>query len=112
MDKSKVQAVMDWPCPKNLKQLRGFLDLTGYYKIFIKQYAVVVAPLTNLLKKDNFKRDDFAHASFVALKIAVTQVPVLALFDISKPFVLEKRCFKSGYRCSYQPKASPYCLFL
>jgi len=29
MDKSKVQAIMSWPEPVNLKQLRGFLGLTG-----------------------------------------------------------------------------------
>nr|KYP42436.1 Retrovirus-related Pol polyprotein from transposon 297 family [Cajanus cajan] len=89
MDKSKVKAVLDWPCPKNLKQLRGFLGLTGYYRRFIKQYAVVAAPLTNLLKKDNFKWDNSAHGSFAALKTTVTQAPVLALPNFCKPFVLE-----------------------
>jgi len=39
MDKSKVQAIMSWPEPMNLKQLRGFLELTGYYRKFIKGYA-------------------------------------------------------------------------
>ncbi|WVZ08097.1 hypothetical protein V8G54_021443 [Vigna mungo] len=40
MDKSKMQVVMDWPCPNNLKQLRGFVGLIGYYRRFINQYAV------------------------------------------------------------------------
>nr|KYP42428.1 hypothetical protein KK1_036174 [Cajanus cajan] len=56
---------------------------------FIKQYAVVSAPLTNLLKKDNFKWDDSGHGSFAALKTTVTQAPVLALPNFCKPFVLE-----------------------
>nr|KYP41227.1 hypothetical protein KK1_037391 [Cajanus cajan] len=96
INKNKVQAVLDWPCPKNLKQLRGFLGFTIYYRRFIKQYAMVAALLANLLKKDNFKWDDFAHASFAALKIVVTQAPILALPDFSKPFVLETNALGMG----------------
>jgi hypothetical protein len=52
MDDSKVKEVMEWPLPSNIKQLRGFLGLTGYYRRFIKNYALTALPLTTLLKKD------------------------------------------------------------
>lgn len=39
MDPSKVHAVSQWPVPRNLKQLRAFLGLSGYYRRFIRQYA-------------------------------------------------------------------------
>lgn len=39
---------------KNLKQLKGFLSLTSYYRCFIKSCRVIVKPLIDLLKKDGF----------------------------------------------------------
>ena len=77
MDKDKVQAVIDWPVPQNLKQLRGFLGLTGYYRRFIKGYASTASVLTNLLKKDSFTWDPTATVAFTALKQAITKAPVL-----------------------------------
>lgn len=89
VDVSKVQAVLDWPQPQNLKQLRGFLGLTGYYRKFIQGYATIAAPLTQLLKKDNFLWNPLAADPFNKLKIALTNAPVLALPNFSQQFVLE-----------------------
>ncbi|GAU11620.1 hypothetical protein TSUD_346120 [Trifolium subterraneum] len=89
MEKSKVQAVLDWPTPGNIKQLRGFLGLTGYYRRFIKSYAKIAAPLTDLLKKEAYKWNEQAEAAFQQLKIAVTSAPVLALPNFNEPFILE-----------------------
>jgi len=77
IDASKVQAVLDWPLPINLKHLRGFLGLTGYYKKFIKGYASIVAPLTKLLKNDSFNWDDPTTIEFEKLKGTLTQAAIL-----------------------------------
>ncbi|GJS94075.1 putative mitochondrial protein [Tanacetum coccineum] len=75
---NKIQAMQDWPIPKTLKQLRGFLGLTGYYRRFIKNYALLSQPLTTLLNKNAFPWSDEAQKSFVVLKQAMLQAPVLA----------------------------------
>lgn len=83
MVSTKVQAVLDCLIPTNLKQLNGFLGLTGYYRRFIKSYATIVGPLTNLLKKDAFRWDENTQRAFEQLKTAITSAPVLVLLDFS-----------------------------
>ncbi|GJS60183.1 putative mitochondrial protein [Tanacetum coccineum] len=88
-DPSKIAAMQNWPTPVNIKHLRGFLGLTGYYRKFIRNFASLSRPLTQLLKKGALKWSEEAKNSFEALQVAMTQAPVLALLDFTKPFVVE-----------------------
>lgn len=45
-DLEKVRCILEWPEPNNVKGVRGFLGLTGYYRKFIKYYGKVAKPLT------------------------------------------------------------------
>lgn len=63
-DTSKISTMLEWFGPTNLKSLRGFLRLTGYYKNFIKDYGKIAAPLIGLLKKNGFERTNVATEAF------------------------------------------------
>lgn len=80
--------------PVNVKSLRSFLGLTGYYRKFIKNYGTIATPLTDLLKKNSFAWIDEAMKAFNELKSAITQPSVLRLPYFSQPFTI--KCDASG----------------
>jgi len=94
VDPKKIHSILDWPIPKSITSLRGFLGLTGYYQKFVRNYARIAAPLTELLKKGSFKWNEEANKAIEDLKIAMTTTPILATPDFSKTFTVE--CDASG----------------
>lgn len=53
-DPKKITTILEWPLPTDIKSLRGFLGLMGYYHKFIKYYGTIATSLTDLLIQDNF----------------------------------------------------------
>jgi hypothetical protein len=54
VDPNKIKSIREWPIPKTLNKLRGFLGLAGSYHEFFKNYGQITTPLTTLLKKEAF----------------------------------------------------------
>ncbi|KAE8690574.1 hypothetical protein F3Y22_tig00110894pilonHSYRG00006 [Hibiscus syriacus] len=95
-DPSKIKAMQQWPLPKNLKALRGFLGLTGYYRKFIKGYGELSKPLTNMLKKEGFHWSTEAKEAFERLKVVMCEAPVLALPNFEQKYFLETDASSRG----------------
>ncbi|GJZ12877.1 reverse transcriptase [Tanacetum coccineum] len=97
-DPSKIKAIKNWPIPSALKKLRRFLGLTGYYKRFIKSYAMISQPLNALLKKNSFQWSNAVEVAFEKLKQAMMEALVLGLPDFDQEFVIETDASATGIR--------------
>uniref|UniRef100_A0A3B3RIE0 Gypsy retrotransposon integrase-like protein 1 n=1 Tax=Paramormyrops kingsleyae TaxID=1676925 RepID=A0A3B3RIE0_9TELE len=114
-DPSKVEAVVSWPRPQTVTELRSFLGFCGYYRRFVKDFSRLCQPLNELLR-GNFSRSgskkqnpdsntsskiylkpfepfgsrwsDVCENVFQELKTRLTQAPVLAFADSKRPYVL------------------------
>lgn len=94
---SKVQAILEYPNPRNRRELRRFLGMVGYYRRFCPNFATVAEPLTYLLKKDQrFLFNNVCVNAFCTLKTMLCSAPVLAAPDVQRPFKLAVDASKVG----------------
>jgi hypothetical protein len=111
MDDAKITAVREWPTPHSARDLRDFLGLVSYYRKFIKDFDVIAAPLTRLLRRDAFVWDDEATTTFQALKEALTTGPVLQMPDFNKLFMVGCDASGTGFGPVLHQGAGPHAYF-
>jgi len=88
-DPKKIEAVLNFPRPKNTKNIKQFLGLAGYYRRFLNNFSKTARPLTALLKKDEpFVWQEPQEAAFVTLRNQLCTEPLLQHPDFTRPFVL------------------------
>jgi len=95
-DPKKVDAVLNFPRPKNTKNIKQFLGLAGYYRRFLNNFSKTARPLTALLKKDEpFVWQESQETAFATLRNQLCTEPLLQHPDFTRPFVLTTDA--SGY---------------
>ncbi|KAG2880403.1 hypothetical protein PC114_g22100 [Phytophthora cactorum] len=86
-DPAKVKVIVEWPVPKNQKDLRKWLGLANYLHKYSANYAEMARPLSNLLKKDAPWCWEVEHdEAFQAVKESLLRAPILALPGPDRPF--------------------------
>ena len=97
VDPKKMEAVQNFPCPKNLKTLKSFLGLASYYRRFVPNFSKVAGPLYSLTKKNSiFTWTSTCQEVFEKLKHLLTNTPVLAFPDFTEGFLLETDASSCG----------------
>jgi hypothetical protein len=96
MDPAKVTTMEEWPCPRTLRALQGFLGLMGYYHKFIMGYGEIVVPLTRLMK-EAFRWSETTQDAFAQHKQALMTMPLLQMLDFSKRFIMDCDVSRSGF---------------
>jgi len=87
---AKILAITEFPRPSNRRELRRFLGMAGYYRGFCRNFATLVAPLTDLLKASlKFVWSPECEHAFNGAKDLLCKAPILAAPNFSRAFLLE-----------------------
>ena len=94
---AKIEAINSFSRPQCRRALQRFLGMIGYYRRFIKDYSTVLAPLTDLLKKDvKWNWSEKCEHAFKAVKSMLSNFPILRAPDFERPFSLAVDASKVG----------------
>jgi hypothetical protein len=90
---------MEWPTPKDVSDIRSFMGLAGYYRIFIKGLFKIGCPIIALQKKGvKFLWTQKCEERFQTLKHLLTHAPVLKIVDPKTDFLMCTDACKEGIK--------------
>ncbi|GBM89895.1 Retrovirus-related Pol polyprotein from transposon 412 [Araneus ventricosus] len=96
-DPEKTKAVVDWPRPETVHDLRSFLGLCTYYRRFVRNFSAIARLLHKLTEaRSNFNWTEECKKSFNSLKQALTKSPVLTYHRTDKEFILDTDASNEG----------------
>jgi hypothetical protein len=88
---------MEWPTPKDVSNIRSFMGLEGYYRIFIEGLSKIGFPLTALQEKGTkFTWTQKCEERFQTLKHLLTHAPMLKIANLEDHFLMCTYAYKEG----------------
>ena len=97
---SKISMVVEWKRPTNVKEVRSFLGLAGYYRRFVEDFSVIAKLMSQLTQKGvKFQWLDECERSFCALKDKLVTTPILTLPEPGKRFTIYSDASQVGLGC-------------
>ena len=97
VDPGKIAAVVDWPRPTNITEVRSFLGMAGYCLRFVKDFANIATPLTQLLRKGHrFDWTKECEANFQELKQKLVTAPILVIPGGNEGYVVYSDASRQG----------------
>lgn len=111
VDTKKLESMILWPWPKTVKEPRGFLGLTWYYRRLIGGYSVIARPLYELLKSGTCQCTKAVEKALYALKNVMNMPTVLDLPNFAEEFVVRIYVFNEGIGDALMQKSYPFAFY-
>ncbi|KAK3735267.1 hypothetical protein QZH41_001046 [Actinostola sp. cb2023] len=109
-DERKIQAIVDMPPPKNLKELQSFMGMVNYLNRFSPIIAQISEPIRNLMKKETpFIWQTEHQRAFQEIKQAIVKAPILAYYNKDKDNVIQSDASMQGVGCVLMQDGKPIC---
>ena len=100
MDPTKIEVIMNWKPPQNVVEVRIFLGLAGFYRLFVKRFFVIASTLTKFLRKwVKFEWDDKCQSSFDLLKKIPVEAPVLTQPTSGREYAMYSDALRISLGC-------------
>ena len=102
---SKVATIQAMARPRNKKDVRTFLGMTGYYRRFIKDYATIAEPLTDLTRRqypEQVEWSECTERAFQRLKDTLTSGKLMRNPDFTQTFILQTDASNVGVGAEFR----------
>lgn len=100
VDPGKVADIVNYPRPRNVKQMRRFAGMASWYRRFVPNFSQLMAPLFSLIRKNvRWPWDDECETAFLNMKNLLVSAPILACRDFDKEFLLICDASQTGVAC-------------